>query len=208
MENRYYDDLALVEGLKRGKRDAVNQLCIRLFNKLAFAAFQKTGDQQASQDIATDTFITCCPHFRKLQNMQEVENYLFKSVHYACIDFLSKRYGKSEPHIVFGENADEPEEVIMQNILRSEKMKTIYEKVGMLPDKQKKVILMHYWDDMTHEEIAAIMGIGQNQVRNLKHRGQQFLKKLFLEDNDLIMLLIFWIMAGFRQSFIMQGIAC
>ena len=55
------------------------------------------------------------------------------------------------------------------------------ESINKLPEKEKKVIMLRYFRDMTQSEIASILGISQVQVSRIENRVLGELKKSMSE---------------------------
>ena len=49
----------------------------------------------------------------------------------------------------------------------------------MLTDKQRDVLRMHFFEDMTFEEIGAVMGVSKVAAYHIKNRAVEQLKKYF-----------------------------
>lgn len=60
---------------------------------------------------------------------------------------------------------------------RQEKIKDILKR---LPPRQKEVIFLKYYQNLSYEEMAAIMGIGQDSVYKLTYKAIEKLQQLFL----------------------------
>ena len=55
------------------------------------------------------------------------------------------------------------------------------ESINKLPEKEKEVIMLRYFRDMTQSEIASILGISQVQVSRIENRVLGELKKSMSE---------------------------
>ncbi len=55
-----------------------------------------------------------------------------------------------------------------ENILRDQ--------IGRLPEKEKKVISLYYYDELTYKEIAAVMGISESRISQLHSKAIMKLK--------------------------------
>ena len=57
----------------------------------------------------------------------------------------------------------------------------IREEIKGLGDKERQVIVLRYYRDMTQQEIARIMGISQVQVSRIEKRALAAIKKRIAE---------------------------
>ena len=56
--------------------------------------------------------------------------------------------------------------------------------VARLPEKQRQVFIMRYWDDLTYEEISAITGTSVGALKASYHHAQEKIR-LNLSDSDV-----------------------
>ncbi|MBQ7851198.1 MAG: sigma-70 family RNA polymerase sigma factor [Clostridia bacterium] len=61
--------------------------------------------------------------------------------------------------------------------------RTLLMEVMALPDKLKEPILLYYYQDMTLEEAAAVLGVGRSTVHNRLRKAEKLLK-LSMEGGD------------------------
>lgn len=67
---------------------------------------------------------------------------------------------------------DGPEEVIE----KSELKKMLKEALELLTEKEKKVIVLYYYEDLTLREISSILGVSESRISQLHTRGLQKMK--------------------------------
>ena len=56
---------------------------------------------------------------------------------------------------------------------------TLYEALKSLPEKQRKVLLLDFWRNLTDGEIAERLEVTTRTVYNLRHRAYQAIKKFY-----------------------------
>ncbi len=49
--------------------------------------------------------------------------------------------------------------------------------IDTLPEREKKIIILRYFRDMTQSEVAEEIGVSQVQISRIEHKIVQFLKK-------------------------------
>ena len=159
--------LAFIKGDKKGFAD----LYEITFNRLYHYGMKFTTDEEVVKDCIQELFIKLYRNHRTLPELENPLFYLFRSLKNLLIDALQEK----EKMIYFL-----PQEIpfhakfIYKNPEeeRNEEIKEkIEEIVNLLSDRQKEVIYLRYQADMSYEEIAAILGINYQSVRNLIHRS-------------------------------------
>ena len=85
--------------------------------------------------------------------------------------YEGKEYGALDSEIEnFGED-EEPDEVEL-----------LYAGLDLLTEKQRDVLRMHFFEDMTFEEIGAVLGVSRVAAYQIKDRAVEQLKKYFFAD--------------------------
>ena len=82
--------------------------------------------------------------------------------------YEGKEYGVLDSEI---ENLGEDEE--------PDEIELLYAGLDLLTEKQRDVLRMHFFEDMTFEEIGAVMGISKVAAYHIKTRAVEQLKKFF-----------------------------
>lgn len=134
-------------------------------------------DEQLCLDLVQDTFIK----FHKYQvhfdeKKSSIKTYLFRIAYQLMINRLKKdnRMKKILPFLYMNNQHQEP---LFENKL------TVQAAIQQLPDKQRAVIILTYYHDLTQKDISEILEI---PIGTVKSRLDASLKKLkvLLEDNE------------------------
>ncbi|MBR6312930.1 MAG: RNA polymerase sigma factor [Oscillospiraceae bacterium] len=62
------------------------------------------------------------------------------------------------------------------DLLREERNKSLYQAMSRLNEDYRQILYLLYFEDMSHEEAARVMGKSVRQTYNLAHRGRQALR--------------------------------
>ncbi|KOP84009.1 RNA polymerase sigma factor [Cytobacillus solani] len=160
---------------QNGDDDALAGIYTLLKPALYSFIYRYTRDQQLSIDIVQDSFV-------KLQRYKhhyhpgkgKIKSYLFQIAYRLLIDKLNRRkkWQSFMPFLT---------PITKEELHHTDRL-TIREAISNLPDKQRAVILLFYYHDMKHEEIAEILTIPKGTVKSRLHTAIQSLK-VELEDD-------------------------
>ncbi len=84
------------------------------------------------------------------------------------------------------------DELILQQMIRSELMRSIYQEIEKLPEKRQQVFRMIYFDGLKLEEIADNLGISVFTVKEHKAKALAQLRMKFSDEQ----LMVFFIICG------------
>ena len=131
-------------------------------------------DAHLAQDVAQETFIRA---WRKGRLIRETERaWLTRVAVNLCRDEMRTRWFRHVDRRLTPEELSIPADAPQVDM-------GLLDRVHRLPAREREVIVMHYWNDMPPEEIAALLHIDRATVFRRLQRGRRRLK-IELEGGD------------------------
>lgn len=163
----------LWDDFRRGDEDAFSAL-FNLYSDALFRYGMKfVRDQGLVKDCIQDLFIKLHRNYANLSSTNNPLLYLFKSLKNRLADVLESKNGKilympqDELPFLVDYIFDPEEEQDGDDEIRE----TFDRVMGMLTPRQKEAIYLHYQSELSYEEIAQLLDINYQSVRNLIHRA-------------------------------------
>jgi RNA polymerase sigma-70 factor (ECF subfamily) len=140
--------------------------------------FELVHDEQTSLDIVQETFIAAVRHIGGLRDDEKFGSWLFGIAHQKCIQRWRKQ-GRDEVlrEEISGTPAEfesSPDDLLIRQEQEAEFMRLL----NQLPLPQRSVVVLHFVEDFSLEEIAAITGAQLGTVKSRLHYAKKALKKL------------------------------
>lgn len=139
-----------------------------------------TADGEAVKDCIQDLFVDLWKNKRNLIQPDSVKFYLLKSLRYKLLRSLKKENNKVSQNSLGQDYSYETVPSYESDIIArqlSDEQKTYLQKGLMrLSDRQREAIVLRFYEDMSHEEIAHIMSLKPQSVYNLIHKAITSLK--------------------------------
>jgi len=170
-----------VEQARAGSSAAWDVLFRRYQMPLYVYVFEMVRDEQASLDVVQETFINASRHLASLREDAKFGSWLFGIAHQKCIQRWRKQ---GRERALREEMADAPpvfEDGPLELLLRAEQEAEFMKLVNCLPPPQRSVLLLHFMEDFSLEEIAAITNAQLGTVKSRLHYAKKALRK-FLEE--------------------------
>jgi RNA polymerase sigma-70 factor, ECF subfamily len=140
--------------------------------------FELAHDEQASLDLVQETFIAAVRHLGGLRDDAKFGSWLFGIAHQKCIQRWRKQKreepGPDELAAAAGEFEDSPDNLL----IRQEQEAEFMELLSRLPPPQRSVLLLHFVEDFSLEEIAHITETQIGTVKSRLHYAKKALRKL------------------------------
>ena len=124
------------------------------------------NDRDLAQDIVQETLVRAWKHRSRLKENEK--GWLVRVAANLCRDYHRSRWWRYVDH---RQCADE-----MELVAPAFETNEILELVQRLPLKEKEVIVLFFWNNMTADEIAAAAGISRASVYRRLEKAKQHLK--------------------------------
>lgn len=176
-----------VRRMKRGEEDAFDWIYETYAERLYRMAYMITGNQSDSEDIVQETFVKCYLCRESLQSEQAFEAWLYQILVRTAWR-LQRRKKKDVSLEEWMEDAgergggrwlqDDPKAAQpLETILKEEQNSRVIQAIQTLDVKQKTVVMLYYFNELSVEEIAGITGSFVGTVKSRLFKARKNLKK-------------------------------
>ncbi len=186
MTNECLYDVELLAGLKSGNQEAFTHIYRKYWQGLYNAAFKRVKNKEQCQDIVQSVFTSLWDR-RGEVNINNISAYLHTAVKFQVFKQAARSPNTTEfleafEHIITSPvNTDDA-------ILEKEILLMIKLWIDALPDKRRKIFLMHYNDDLSTAEIAGRLNISRKTVQNQLNTASQALRLRLVQLLSLLIL--------------------
>lgn len=194
------DGLAgLVALAREGNQDALAALYEKTYNEVFYTIKSMIKDEDTVLDILQDTYVKAFTHLDRFQGDSKFSPWVRQIGANTARDYLKKKKPMLFTDLAAGEEPDEPVEEhfadldagnLPDEVLdRAETTRLVREIIDGLPEDQRAVIGMYYYQEMPVKDIAAALGASESavksrllygrrkieaQVRDLEKKGTKF----------------------------------
>lgn len=176
------EDRELIEQFQSGNKQAFNQLVNKYRDRIYAVIYRMLRNQDDALDISQEVFVRAYRSLNKFRGDSSVYTWLYRIAVNLSINYINRnKHRKSQAidNVSFKLSADN--ESPQKKIEVDELSQAIEQAVLKLPDKQRAVFVMRYYENMQHNEIAEILG---NSVGSVKANYHHALQKLKVELKD------------------------
>lgn len=161
--------------VRRGEVSLMEVLFERHHRKLFRFCWRMTGSQAASEDLVQEVYLRMLRHRETFSETSSFTAWMYSIARNAHADSWRK-YGRETPLDgagAFEAAGGEPLED------RQEK-ELLHRALLELPPEKREVLVMSRFQEMSHAEIAAVLGCDEGASRARLHRALQSLKQIYL----------------------------
>ena len=157
---------------------ALSDLYAGHYARLVRLAVLLLRDQALAEDVVQDSFVAVHRHWQRI-DQGSAPAYLARTVVNRSRSALRHRAvvarHRPEP-LTDGAPADVP-------VLASARRVAVLDGLAQLPVRQREVLVLRYYLDLSEREIAAALGISQGAVKSHASRGAAALRQTLSEEN-------------------------
>jgi RNA polymerase sigma-70 factor (ECF subfamily) len=140
--------------------------------------FELVHNEQTSLDVVQETFIAAARHIGGLRDDAKFGSWLFGIAHQKCIQHWRKHSSKEVLFDEASESPDEFENSPVDLLIRREQEAEFMNLLNQLPLPQRSVLLLHFVEDFSLEEISRITETQLGTVKSRLHYAKRALRKL------------------------------
>jgi RNA polymerase sigma-70 factor (ECF subfamily) len=158
------DDRTLVAAFLDGRPEAFGVIVERHRRNVYQLCYRFLGNHEDAADLAQDVFVRAFKGLRKFKGDSSLGTWLYRVGVNACLNRVAVKRPPSEP-IEVVQRADTRTEDPLERLMRDERAVKVREAIQRLPPKQRATLTLRVYQELTHEEIATILGSSVGAVK-------------------------------------------
>lgn len=178
------EDAQVVRQVLRGKQEAFGVLVERYQKPIFNFIYRFYGNYELAQELTQETFLRCYQFLKSYDPERKFSTWLYTVAKNLCIDELKKQRSAHEvplDDVLSAVDAKDIEGAIDHNAraqcIRREEDFKLLEALQELPDTARTVLLLHYFQGLSYQEIGETLGLPVSTVKIRIFRA----KKILLE---------------------------
>jgi len=181
-------DIVLWESFRKGNTETFAALFRKYYGQMYLFGSKFIADRDLLEDAIQELFLELWKS-KSQTPVYSVKAYLLKSLKYKLLKLIKT----NEQRRIVHDDQDSYFEWSHENFLieqqqSEEKRQLILMAVAQLTNRQKEIIYLKYYQNLSYEEISDIMNINYQVARNLLYQSIKALKKILSHTMTFILL--------------------
>jgi len=180
------DELELIQGLREGQEAAFRTLVETYQDRVYNTVIGIVQNAEDAEDVTQEVFIQVYKSIGSFKGESKLSTWLYRIATTRSLDLLRSRKSKKRFGFIqrlFGEGAEPTVEIPDFNhpgvaLDKKEDAAKLFKAITQLPENQKTAFVLHKLEDLSYQEVAAIMKTSVPAVESLMHRAKLNLRKL------------------------------
>ncbi|MEO7099147.1 MAG: sigma-70 family RNA polymerase sigma factor [Luteolibacter sp.] len=176
-------DFALMERVGEGDHAAFRQLVERHQNAVIGTVAKMLGNPSESEDIAQQVFLRIWRNAKRYRPDAKFTTYLFTITRNLVFNETRRKSRKKE---VSSDEREENSNLTVEaspdrqpdsEILQAELQQKVDEAIASLPEAQRMAVVLRRYEQLSYEEIAAVLNLSVSAVKSLLFRARTSLRE-------------------------------
>lgn len=173
------DDASLVRRFQRGENAAFEQIVRRHQDAIYRLALVSLHSSSHASDATQEVFLRAFTGLKRFRFKAQLFTWLFQTLKNVC-----REYNRKQPAPMAYEQEQASDENITEVLDQERCSQRIRQLVAQLPERQRDVVLLRIFEDLSVQETAQAMGCRAGTVKALLHKAIAQLR----QKNSLAML--------------------
>lgn len=169
----------------KGEVEAYEQLFKAYYSDLYGYGLKLSKRPELVKDTIQELFVKLWERRERLSEVDSIKGYLLVSLRRMLLRKLKNDSLTTLMDDKQKENLENlqfsAEEIVINKEIEYEQKRELLEALELLPDRQKEVLFLRYYNGMNYEEIQQILSINYQSVRNHVYRATSKLKDILEE---------------------------
>jgi len=184
MDKQEQTDIAQAQ---KGDLKAFEKLVNQHKSKVFTLAMRILQHREEAEDAAQDVFIQAYKSLRQFQGKAKFSTWLYKICYHISVDRLKAAENlKQKSQYLAYETQNDYSKAFDENMVQTEQQVFVQKLLLLLPEEERFIVSLFYFDELSLKEIASVVGITENNAKVKLHRSRIFLQKQLENSSQFI----------------------
>ena len=167
-------DELLVLQCQEGDSEALKTLIARWQPRFARLAWRLTSEREAARDVVQDVWLAIVRGLARLDDPARFRPWAYRIVKNKCADWVRRRATRRSAMEQLREHATR---TVTDDEPNSGDISRLRDAMARLPDEQRMILSLHYSEEMSIVEIAAVLNVPVGTVKSRLFHARNRLKE-------------------------------
>jgi RNA polymerase sigma-70 factor (ECF subfamily) len=144
-----------IEASRRGEREAFDRLVLRYQRDVYRLCYRYVNNHEDANDLAQEVFLKAWRAIPRFRGQSAFSTWLYRIAVNACLNFRALRRPVTQE---LPEALPDPRLGAAARVESDDEARRVRAAVARLPEKQRATLILKVYHELTHEEVAGILG--------------------------------------------------
>jgi len=186
-----FSDTELWGRFKSGDKSAFKTIYYKYYMTLYRYGLKTSLDAELAEDTLQDLFLKIWKNRNTLGEVTSVKSYLYRAYIRTVFEAMKKAkrtYSAADLNLEQVDRSIEESMIIDQSL--NETNMNLHQALKHLTKRQKQVVVLHYFEGLSYKQIAEILPLKYQAIRNCVHEAIKVLRKnIIIRSIDIIQII-------------------
>ncbi len=182
-DRRILESAILVTQLQRGERAAFAEI-VRTWERPLFYYLRRLAESETDTwDLLQETWLRVFPSLGSLRDPHTLPAFLYATARNVAITRLRLRGGRDERSLDHGIDGAAAHASLDCAFIAFDNAEQVHHALDQLPLPQREALTLYFLEDLSIDDIAAVLNVPAGTVKSRLHYGKQAIRRI-IENGD------------------------
>lgn len=179
------DQENIIARARRGDADAFEQLVVAYRDQVFRLALRMCGSEADADEVAQEAFLSAWKALPNFRGESQFSTWLYQLTTHAAIDLMRWEKRQIAAADITEVSAADPAPSPQQQAEQSEQREIVRDAILQLAPEQREVVVLRFMEELSYEEIGAVLKLPSGTVKSRLNRAKAQLKEILSKSGNL-----------------------
>ena len=179
------DQEKIIARARRGDADAFEQLVAAYRDQVFRLALRMCGSEADADEVAQEAFLSAWKALPNFRGESQFSTWLYQLTTHAAIDLMRREKRQIAADDITEVSAADPAPSPQQQAEQSEQREIVRDAILQLAPEQREVVVLRFMEELSYEEIGAMLTLPSGTVKSRLNRARAQLKEILSRSGNL-----------------------
>lgn len=179
------DQEKIIARARRGDADAFEQLVVAYRDQVFRLALRMCGSEADADEVAQEAFLSAWKALPNFRGESQFSTWLYQLTTHAAIDLMRREKRQIAAADITEVSAADPAPSPQQQAEQSEQREIVRDAILQLAPEQREVVVLRFMEELSYEEIGAVLKLPSGTVKSRLNRAKAQLKDILSKSGNL-----------------------
>lgn len=179
------DQEKIIARARRGDADAFEQLVAAYRDQVFRLALRMCGSEADADEVAQEAFLSAWKALPNFRGESQFSTWLYQLSTHAAIDLMRREKRQIAADDITEVSAADPAPSPQQQAEQSEQREIVRDAILQLAPEQREVVVLRFMEELSYEEIGAVLKLPSGTVKSRLNRAKAQLKEILSKSGNL-----------------------
>lgn len=179
------DQENIIARARRGDADAFEQLVVAYREQVFRLALRMCGSEADADEVAQEAFLSAWKALPNFRGESQFSTWLYQLTTHAAIDLMRREKRQIAAADITEVSAADPAPSPQQQAEQSEQREIVRDAILQLAPEQREVVVLRFMEELSYEEIGAVLKLPSGTVKSRLNRAKAQLKEILSKSGNL-----------------------